>query len=276
MVPQISNARSGHDLGGLGACHCCGLIHVVPMVGPGRVACCVRCQSVIRHGAHPRSTMRAGALALGALVLYPLALGLPVMEIERLGNVNTVSVWSGMVGLLAEGHLFVGVAVLLFSIVAPIGKLGSLFLLCLGQQRLAKADRARVYRFVEFIGRWGMVDVMLVAVLVAVVKLGDLVTVTPGPGVSVFGAVVLLSLIATSVFDPHAIWETQEGAGMSMAQCKAQETKDQAKGQAKDQAKGQTKDRAQVPGMDERIAGSCDGQEIKRGMKQGGDHESGM
>ena len=62
---------------------------------------------------------------------------------------------------------------------------------------------------IEFIGRWGMVDVLLVAVLVAVVKLGDLVEVTPGPGVVVFGGVVILSLIASAMFDPHAIWEEE-------------------------------------------------------------------
>jgi paraquat-inducible protein A len=60
---------------------------------------------------------------------------------------------------------------------------------------------------VEFLGRWGMVDVLLVAVLVAVVKLGDLVTVTPGPGVLAFGSVVVLSLLASAAFDPHALWE---------------------------------------------------------------------
>lgn len=194
----------------LAACHCCGLVHALPVIGRRRVACCVRCQSVIRHGVHPRSVSRTGAISLAALVLYPLAIVLPVMEIERFGHINEASIWSGTVGLLAEGHLFVGLAVLIFSVIAPLGKLGSLFVLCAGQQSLSKGDQTRVYRFVEFIGRWGMVDVMLVAVLVAVVKLGDLVTVTPGPGVFIFGVVVLLSLIATSMFDPHAIWESED------------------------------------------------------------------
>lgn len=191
----------------LGACHCCGLVHHIPPVGGRSVACCTRCRSVIRHGVHPRSASRAGALAVAALLLYPLALWLPVMQIERLGHRSDASIWSGTVALLGEGHLFVGLAVLLFSVIAPVGKLGLIFALCIGQRYIARHDRARAYRLIELIGRWGMVDVLLVAILVAVVKLGDLVEVTPGPGVVIFGVVVILSLLASAAFDPHAIWE---------------------------------------------------------------------
>jgi len=191
----------------LRACHCCGMVHSIPVVGAKSVACCVRCRSVIRAGVHPRSVSRAAAFALAALVLYPLALFLPVMQIERFGYVSDASIWSGMVGLLGEGHWFIGMVVLLFSVIAPLGKLGLLFVLCVGRRHVPSRDRARAYKLVEFIGKWGMVDVLLVAVLVAVVKLGDVVTVTPGLGVMVFGAVVILSLIASSVFEPEAIWE---------------------------------------------------------------------
>lgn len=183
------------------------MVHRIPAVGARSVACCTRCSSVIRHGVHPRSVNRAAALALGALLLYPLALWLPVMRIERLGHESDASIWSGMIALLAEGHLFVGLAVLLFSVIAPIGKLVLIFALCVGQKLIARQDRARAYRLIELIGRWGMVDVLLVAILVAVVKLGDLVEVTPGPGVVLFGGVVILSLLASAAFDPHAIWE---------------------------------------------------------------------
>lgn len=191
----------------LGACHCCGLVHRIPEVNIRSVACCTRCNSVIRHGVHPRSVNRAAALALAALLLYPLALWLPVMQIERLGHESDASIWSGTIALLAEGHLFVGLTVLCFSIIAPVTKLVLIFALCVGQKLIARQDRARAYRLIELIGRWGMVDVLLVAILVAVVKLGDVVQVTPGPGVVLFGGVVILSLLASAAFDPHAIWE---------------------------------------------------------------------
>ena len=96
---------------------------------------------------------------------------------------------------------------LFFSIVAPVAKLSALFVLSFGGQLLSSGSRSWIYHAVEFIGRWGMLDVLLVAILVAVVKLGDLVEVTPGPGVIVFGMVVMLSMLASISFNPHAIWE---------------------------------------------------------------------
>ena len=191
----------------LRACPTCGLVHRVPVVARGCDAACTRCDSVIRHGVHPRALSRTGAFATAALALYPLALFLPVMTLERLGHESVTSVWGGMVKLLAEGHLGVGIAVLAFSVVAPVAKLVALAVLCLGGRVVGREHRAATYHFVEFVGRWGMVDVLLVALLVAAVKLGDLVEVTPGPGVIAFGAVVVLSMLASMSFDPHAIWE---------------------------------------------------------------------
>ena len=191
----------------LRACHCCGLVHRIGVVPPRHNAVCTRCASVIRHGTHPRALSRTGAFAAAALVLYPAALLLPVMTIQRLGHEQATSIWGGMVGLLAEGHWAVGAAVLTFSIIAPVLKLGALAALCLGRRAMGRDRRAATYRLVEFVGRWGMVDVLLVALVVAAVKLGDLVEVTPGPGVVAFGAVVVLSMLASVSFDPHAIWE---------------------------------------------------------------------
>jgi paraquat-inducible protein A len=190
----------------LRACATCGLVHEIPDVPPRHLARCTRCRSVIRHGTHPASASRTAALALSALIVYPLALLLPIMTVERLGNESAASVWSGTVGLLAERHYAVGVTVLVFSILAPLGKLSALLVLSLGRG-LRREHRAATFHAVEFIGRWGMLDVLLVAVVVAAVKLGDLVTVTPGPGVIVFGLVVVLSLLASMSFDPHGLWE---------------------------------------------------------------------
>lgn len=162
---------------------------------------------MIRHGTHPAAESRTAALAAAALVLYIPAITLPVMTLSRLGHESAGSIWSGTVGLLAEGHYGVGLTIFFFSIVAPVAKLSALFALCFGRRWLSHGARASTYHAIEFIGRWGMLDVLLVALLVAIVKLGDLVTVTPGPGAAVFGVVVLLSMFASISFDPHAIWE---------------------------------------------------------------------
>jgi paraquat-inducible protein A len=203
-------SRTIHPMPALAACHCCGLVHRVPPLPRRADARCTRCESVIRTEAHPRSSARAAALALTALIVYPFALFSPVMTIERLGHTSEASIWQGTIALLAEGHLAVGLAVLGFSIVAPVAKLAAVFALTAGL-RLRAHHRAATYRFVEWIGRWGMVDVLLVAILVAAVKLGDLVEVTPGLGVAAFGLVVILSILASAAFDPHQIWQDDAG-----------------------------------------------------------------
>lgn len=193
--------------GPLRACHCCGLVHTLPHVPTGARAVCVRCGSTIRHARLPRSTSRAAAFALAALILYPIAMLLPVIEIERMGRAHATTIWSGVVELLGAGAIFAGLVVLVCSVVAPILKIVAMLALCTGGTVLRRKHRAMTYRLVEWIGRWGMLDVLLVAILVAMVKLGDWVEVTPGPGVAAFAGVVIFSLLSSAAFDPHAIWE---------------------------------------------------------------------
>ena len=194
----------------LRACHACGLVHRLGLVPRRHRAVCTRCGSTIRRAPRPRSAARAAAFALAALLLYPLAMGLPVMTLTRLGHTQEATIWSGMVALLAEGQTVVGLVVLFCSVLAPLAKLLAIFALSAGELVLPRRHRALTFRLVEFLGRWGMLDVVLIALLVASVKLGDLVRVHPGPGIVAFAGVVVLSLCASALFDPHAIWEGAE------------------------------------------------------------------
>lgn len=194
----------------LSTCHCCGLIQRVDPVARGFVARCARCRTVVQHARVPRTRQRTMAFALAALALYPPAMLLPVLEVSRLGHTQEATIWSGVVALMAEGEIIVGAVVFLASVVAPIAKLTAMFALCLPARWFADRHRALTYRAIEWIGRWGMLDVLLVAILVAVVKLGDLVRVTPGPGLGAFAGVVILSLLASAAFNPHAIWEERQ------------------------------------------------------------------
>ena len=192
-------------------CRHCGLVHELPGLGLGERAYCVRCRGVMGHddGNDQRAGIvqsRVMAITLTALMLYPAAILMPIMSIQRFGFESEASVWTGMVGLFADGHWFIAGVIFAFSIVAPIGKLGLLLMVCLGRGMMGNRDRALAFRIVEKLGRWGMVDVMLVAILVAVVKLGDVVTVTPGAGMVVFGTVVLLGMVASGLFEPWMIW----------------------------------------------------------------------
>lgn len=173
---------------------------------------CTRCDSTVCHSHVSRAPEWTAAAALAALLLYPLAIGLPIMELERFGHRTAASIWTGSVGLLSSGHLFVGSVVLLCSVVLPLGKLISLFALTAGRRRFSRKHRALTYRIVEFTGRWGMLDVLLIAVLVAWIKVGDLVEVTAGPAAVAFTACVVLSLLASAWFDPHLLWDEPEPA----------------------------------------------------------------
>ncbi|MCA9244539.1 MAG: paraquat-inducible protein A [Phycisphaerales bacterium] len=155
-----------------------------------------------------RCNTRTGAIALAALALYPLSVTLPMLRIEEFGHHNDASILTGIAQLFAGGHLLIGMIVLTCSLILPIAKLIGLLMLSFGGDGLRREHKALTYRVVEWTGRWGMLDVLLVAILVAVLKLGDFVEVTPGPAAAAFAASVLLSLLATASFDPHAIWET--------------------------------------------------------------------
>lgn len=190
------------------ACHCCGLVQELDAVPRGFRARCARCGIVLfdplRRG---RSNGRAASAALAALILYPLAVSLPIMRIERFGHARDSSIWAGAIELLSRGDVLVGGVVLLCSVVIPLAKLLGLVSITLGGRYLGRRYRAATYRWIEWTGRWGMLDVLLIAVVVAWVKIGDLVDVSPGPAALTFTSVVVLSLLASAWFDPHAIWQ---------------------------------------------------------------------
>lgn len=195
---------------GLKACPCCGLVQRVDPLPSGARAVCERCGvTVLSTRRRARSNARAFSAALAALILYPLAISLPIMRLERFGHAQDASIWTGSVGLLSKGELVVGAVVLLCSVVIPLAKLVGLLLITGRPAWLSRRHRARTYRLIELTGRYGMLDVLLIAVVVAWIKIGDLVEVSPGPAALTFTAVVVLSLAASTSFDPHALWEQE-------------------------------------------------------------------
>jgi len=190
----------------LRGCHGCGQVHRVPVLVEGDEARCTRCGTLLaRHDGLRYSAQRTAAAALAAAVLYFPAILLPIVEIERMGYRRSASVLGGVRDLLVDGDWFVGGIVLLFSVLLPAVKIVLLLELSL-VQIFYRQHRAITYRWTERLGRWSMLDVLLLALLVALVKLGDLVVIRMGPGVLAFSACVFASLMASACFDPHAIW----------------------------------------------------------------------
>lgn len=193
----------------LRACHCCGMIHRLPVLGESGRANCIRCHATLVTPTSKRANQRTLAAALGALALYFPAVSLPMLEIERLGHRQSSSVLSGTWDLLAHGSWFVGIVVLLFSIVLPLVKIVLLLELSWWGS-LNVRHRALTYRVMQLVGKWSMMDVMLLALLVMSIKISSLVEFHFGSAVLAFVICVVMSMIASMSFDAYAIWDAEE------------------------------------------------------------------
>lgn len=193
----------------LATCPCCGMIQSVPRLSARQKATCARCHTCVRRGGGlGKSNSRTAALATAALIIYPVAVGVPMLRIEKFGHYNETGIIGGTITLLTSGHVVIGLIVLMCSVVFPLGKLAGLLILSTGKFLRQTRHRAMTYHLVEWTGRWGMLDVLLVAILVAALKLGDMVDVTAGPAALAFTAVVVLSLLSAASFDPHTLWRS--------------------------------------------------------------------
>ena len=192
------------------SCDTCGLVQTVPPLSPGTVAECLRCGSFIGARRGTRSLEVTAALSLAALILYVPANIYPIMKMYLYGGYSESTVWDGVVMLMRSDQWFVAVIVFLASMVIPLVKLAGLFSLVvttrMGWGRRLRS-RTQLYKFIDVIGPWAMLDVFLLAVLVALVKLSTWAMILPGPGLLAFTAVVVLTMLASAAFDPKLIWE---------------------------------------------------------------------
>ena len=176
---------------------------------------CARCGAKIFERKR-NSLHRTAALSLAALVFYVPANIYPILRMEYYGAYSESTVWDGCVRLFQDGMWPVATIVFLASIIIPLLKLlGLFFLVTTAKSMKHQRERTWVFRFIEAIGPWAMLDVFLLAVLVSIVKLEQLATVLPGPGLLAFSAVVVLTILASSSFDPRLIWDEPERVAAS-------------------------------------------------------------
>src|SRR3954465_3843295 len=188
-----------------------GLTRGVEPLAPGTTAECIRCGATVatRPSASLDTTL---ALTIAALLLYVPANIYPILSMSLYGSYNENTIWDGVVSLMQHDEYFFAAVGFLASIVIPLLKLLGLFFLVvsakMGSGRRLRG-RTRIYQFIDAIGPWAMLDVFLLAVLVALVKLGDLARVIPGPGLVAFTCVVVLTMLASQSFDPKLIWNSE-------------------------------------------------------------------
>ena len=176
---------------------------------PAKPGHCPRCGAVLvwrrRH-----SIQHTWALVIAAAICYIPANALPVLTTTTLGSTESDTIMGGVIFLYTSGSWPLALIVLIASVMIPLGKLVVLSYLLIQLQRGVvknKHDSTRMYRLVEFIGRWSMLDVFVDSFVVALVQLQPLMSVEPGPGVIFFMAVVVLTMMAAQTFDPRLLWD---------------------------------------------------------------------
>ena len=192
------------------SCDTCGLVQAVEPLAPGMVAECTRCGSFLAARRSTSSLHVTAALSLAALVLYVPANVYPIMKMYLHGAYSESTVWDGIKILMDHQEWAVAIIVFLASMVIPLVKLAGLFsLVVTSRMGLGRRLRGRthLYKFIDAIGPWAMLDVFLLAVLVALVKLQGWAEILPGTGLFAFTAMVVLTMLASAAFDPKLIWQ---------------------------------------------------------------------
>ncbi len=206
LAPEASQTGQTAASQHLTGCKTCGLLQHLPKAGK---AYCQRCGEILQHRLS-HSVQRTWALLAAACVLYIPANLYPIMFSTRLGHTRPKTIIGGIVDMINAGSWPIALVIFIASILVPVGKILALGWLCLRvgkNSEISHRSRVRLYRITEFIGRWSMVDVFVVAIMVALIRAGNLLSITPGPAALAYAAVVILTMLAAISFDPRLIWD---------------------------------------------------------------------
>lgn len=194
------------------SCSACHLISKKPPALKKSVMHCPRCGERLRSR-KPESLSRTWALVVAAVIFYIPANMIPIMKVTSLGAVQSDTILSGVMYFIETGMWPIALVIFIASVFVPLLKLFILIFLLISTQMKSKwrpRDRTRLYRAIEAIGRWSMVDIFVVTLMVALVKLGSLADVEAAPGAAYFAAVVVITIFAAMSFDPRLIWDKME------------------------------------------------------------------
>ena len=196
------------------ACDLCGLVHAEAAAKGGAAIACARCGSEL-HARKPDSITRTWAFLLAALVLYIPANMLPVMYTRLLGSEAESTILEGVEEFWRSGSWDIAVLIFTASVAVPCTKFLALGLLLLDQKLPigSRVGKTRLLKLVEHIGYWSMLDVLVVALVTALIQFRALGIAEPRAGIVFFGAVVVLTMLAAMSFDSRLAWERQVGRG---------------------------------------------------------------
>jgi paraquat-inducible protein A len=208
MIPmQVTN----HPLPVI-SCSSCHLLCRQPFSGNAPVTDCPRCGARLYHR-KPNSLSRTWALTLAAFIFYLPANLFPISHMSQLGTVQSDTIISGVIYFIKPGMWPIALVIFVASVLIPLLKLITLVFLLISVQRHSRwrpRDRTRLYRITEAIGRWSMIDIFVITILVALIELGAVADIDAGPAALFFAVVVIITMMAAMSFDPRLIWDTQE------------------------------------------------------------------
>ncbi len=202
-----------HSLGvtarqaGLARCSYCGALHRLPAV-----EVCRLCRAPVQ-GRKRFSLQRTWAFLLMGLVAYIPANIQPIMYTSSFGDNSQDTIFSGVLALGRSGSWFVAFVVFAASVIIPITKfvvIGGLALSLHFRWDMSEHTRHRLHTITEFIGRWSMIDVFVVAVLAALIQLGAILSIRPGIGITYFALSVVFTMLAATALDPRLIWDNKD------------------------------------------------------------------
>ncbi len=192
-----------------GLIHCLSC-HLLVRAGNGDSGMhCPRCGEPL-HSRKSNSLARTWALLISSLIfLFPANL-LPIMNVTYLGQKEPNTIIDGIEQFIQSGEYFIAIVIFFASILVPVFKVAGIMLIMISIQKKWKTwlrHRTLMFRIISFIGRWSMLDIFVIAIVVALVNLGTLSSITPAPAASYFAAVVVFTMLAANTFDARLIWE---------------------------------------------------------------------
>ena len=196
---------------GMVNCHACNLLVRVESLHHGH-GNCPRCGGAL-HLRKTNSITRCWALIIAAAICYIPANILPIMTVISFGEGEPDTIMSGVKAFISAGMYPLALLVFFASVFVPVLKLILLTYLLISVQIKSvwrPRDRTVMYRITEVVGRWSMVDIFMISILAALVKLGSIATIEPGAGAVFFAAVVIITIFAAMSFDPRLIWDSLE------------------------------------------------------------------
>lgn len=170
---------------------------------------CPRCRTKL-HLRKPKSLSRTWGWLIASAILYIPANLIPVMKIEGIRGDQSNTIIGGVITFWQMQAYPVAIVIFVASVLIPLLKITTLIYLCITTKSKTEYSPQRLsqlYHITELLGRWSMVDVFVVAILVCLVRLGSMITITPGPAALSFAGVVVFTMFAAMSFDPRLLWD---------------------------------------------------------------------